>query len=122
MKVGKQIPKKDFKIWIDALRSGKYKQTYGRLHDEKGFCCLGVACDLFIPRAYQQIRDGRFLDGYTPKVGQKYAPTWLKKISKDFRRKTNKSLVVLNDGKELTFSEIADKLEEVYLGKKQEEK
>lgn len=32
--------------WIEALRSGKYKQTKSRLRDTFGFCCLGVACDL----------------------------------------------------------------------------
>ena len=42
------------KIWVEALRSGKYKQGYGRLRvsmehmqSEDGFCCLGVACDLY---------------------------------------------------------------------------
>jgi len=34
--------------WVDALRSGEYQQTKGRLHDENGFCCLGVLCDLYI--------------------------------------------------------------------------
>jgi hypothetical protein len=34
--------------WVDALRSGEYQQTKGRLHDEDGFCCLGVLCDLYI--------------------------------------------------------------------------
>jgi hypothetical protein len=33
--------------WVDALRSGKYQQTQRRLHDENGFCCLGVLCDLY---------------------------------------------------------------------------
>lgn len=30
--------------WINALRSGKYKQTTGVMYDAdtKGFCCLGV--------------------------------------------------------------------------------
>jgi hypothetical protein len=32
--------------WTTALRSGNYKQTVGMLRDSKGFCCLGVACDL----------------------------------------------------------------------------
>ena len=33
--------------WIDALRSGKYKQTDSVLHDGHGaFCCLGVLCDI----------------------------------------------------------------------------
>jgi hypothetical protein len=33
--------------WVDALRSGDYQQTQRRLHDENGFCCLGVLCDLY---------------------------------------------------------------------------
>ena len=32
--------------WLDALRSGEYKQTTETLRDENGFCCLGVLCDL----------------------------------------------------------------------------
>lgn len=29
--------------WTNALRSGKYEQTTGRLHDGgRGYCCLGV--------------------------------------------------------------------------------
>ena len=34
--------------WVSALRSGEYQQTQRRLHDENGFCCLGVLCDLYI--------------------------------------------------------------------------
>lgn len=33
-------------MWLDALRSGEYEQTFSRLRDEKGYCCLGVLCDL----------------------------------------------------------------------------
>ena len=32
--------------WLEALRSGEYQQTKGTLHDTKGFCCLGVLCDV----------------------------------------------------------------------------
>ena len=32
--------------WLVALESGEYKQGRGRLRDDNGFCCLGVACDL----------------------------------------------------------------------------
>lgn len=31
---------------VAALRSGKYTQTKSRLRDNKGYCCLGVACDV----------------------------------------------------------------------------
>ena len=37
--------------WVDALRSGEYKQTRESLRNDEGnepkFCCLGVACDLY---------------------------------------------------------------------------
>lgn len=37
--------------WIPTLRSGEYEQeTTGYLHKGNGYCCLGVACDLFIRR------------------------------------------------------------------------
>jgi hypothetical protein len=34
------------KLWVEALRSGKYEQTQARLKRGDGFCCLGVACDI----------------------------------------------------------------------------
>lgn len=34
------------KQWIEALRSGEYKQTKNVLFDGKGYCCLGVACKI----------------------------------------------------------------------------
>ena len=40
------------KLWVKALRSGEYKQCTQFLHiagsDGDEFCCLGVACDLYI--------------------------------------------------------------------------
>lgn len=34
--------------WVEALRSGKYKQGLGRLHnpDTNTYCCLGVLRDI----------------------------------------------------------------------------
>ena len=32
--------------WLEALRSGRYKQDRGKLRTENGFCCLGVLCDV----------------------------------------------------------------------------
>jgi hypothetical protein len=34
--------------WITALRSGKYTQGKGCLHNTDGFCCLGVAAKEFL--------------------------------------------------------------------------
>ena len=34
-------------LWLEALESGGYTQTQGYLHDTIGWCCLGVACDVY---------------------------------------------------------------------------
>jgi hypothetical protein len=40
--------KENMKIWVDALRSGNYRQTQKKLRNEDGaMCCLGVACEVF---------------------------------------------------------------------------
>lgn len=44
--MGKMNPERKAE-WTAALRSGEYKQTNGFLHRRGGFCCLGVACDLW---------------------------------------------------------------------------
>lgn len=36
------------RMWLAALRSGDYKQTTMTLRDKDGFCCLGVACDVYL--------------------------------------------------------------------------
>lgn len=33
--------------WVEALRSGRYEQTSGRLKDGDAFCCIGVLCDVY---------------------------------------------------------------------------
>ena len=33
--------------WVSALRSGEYSQDRSYLRTDKGFCCLGVACDVY---------------------------------------------------------------------------
>ena len=44
MKLG---PKAARKKLVEALRSGEYTQTDKALRDKDGYCCLGVACDLY---------------------------------------------------------------------------
>lgn len=41
------------KKWVEALRSGKYIQTFGRLKNNSGcYCALGVLCDVIDPNAW----------------------------------------------------------------------
>lgn len=106
---------KDITKWCEALRSGKYSQTKGTLQDHKGYCCLGVACEIFIPKEKQRIEDdslwGAF-PAYQPNV-----PNWLSKISGAFYSKTEMRLWQMNDDYDFTFDEIADVLELVYIHK-----
>jgi hypothetical protein len=44
-----ELPKEFRELWLEALRSGRYKQGTGSLsahtlHDGLTWCCLGVAC------------------------------------------------------------------------------
>jgi hypothetical protein len=36
------------KKWIEALRSGEYKQGKGYLNQGDNYCCLGVLCDIAV--------------------------------------------------------------------------
>jgi hypothetical protein len=105
---------KKLKTWVIALRSGNYQQTKATLQDETGYCCLGVACKLFIPEGKQKLTDAGYLVGVMPDE-QPYSPKWLQDINRDFGVKTGKNLSELNDNEELSFNEIADVLEMVYI-------
>jgi len=44
-----KLPEAFKQQWLAALRSGDYTQTKDALRDDRGFCCLGVACDIHNP-------------------------------------------------------------------------
>lgn len=107
-----QLNRAQFNKWLRALRSGKYSQTQERLEDQYGYCCLGVACKILIPKKKQEIGWYYFF-GETPS-DQKHAPNWLKNIDYDFAVKTGVALTDLNDNYGYTFEQIADVLDKVY--------
>lgn len=115
-----KIKKSDVRKWVSALRSGKYQQGIGQLQSDSGFCCLGVACDVFIPKSKRKLNhDKKHMHGGFP-VQQPHAPGWLKGINMDFQSKTGFNLANINDGgigpiKKFSFNEIADLLEAVYI-------
>lgn len=50
--------------WLEALRSGKYKQGKNHLQDnDNNFCCLGVLCDIYDPSKWEKIFN--VADAYT---------------------------------------------------------
>lgn len=42
--------------WVEALESGEYSRTEGVLHDKNGYCCLGVACDIYAKTTLTQLK------------------------------------------------------------------
>lgn len=47
------------KLWVEALRSGKYEQGRGFLRSGNQYCCLGVLSDL-AGCSWTEISDGTF--------------------------------------------------------------
>lgn len=99
--------------WIEALRSGDYRQGEGHLkfNDEvyPSYCCLGVLCDVLDPAGWEY-RPG--FDGFTHTFGAKrgdlvggYVSTRL------LSKKTQDTLINFNDSEERDFNFIADYIE-----------
>lgn len=100
--------------WIRELRSGEYKQTHGALQDAKGFCCLGVACDIFTPARALIRDDAGHIFGGMPAT-QPYTPIWIVELCMDFEKLIGVNLPTLNDDDDFTFDEIADLLQAIYI-------
>ena len=113
------------RLWVDALRSGKYEQTTGALHKifingGSGYCCMGVACEIAIDHGLdidvRQTPDKVFYDGNSLWLPASVAG-WLgiPEEAVVVWRDSQYSLANLNDGVRLSFGEIADIIEETYL-------
>ena len=105
------------KAWVKALRSDKYKQTKMHLRDadgvgDVGYCCLGVACDLYAQThkrgAWNEY--GSFVIGGIEEDSElpDRVARWLGIKSTFGYNSATVSLVDLNDDDGLTFAEIAD--------------
>lgn len=114
---------------VAALRSGEYKQARGALRVNDRYCCLGVLCDVYrketgieewvkIPTQHMAGTAYQFLDivGVLPVEVMKWLgwsetnPTVSHPILG-----SKHTLAHLNDGHKLSFSEIADVIEQNFL-------
>lgn len=86
--------------WLEALLSGKYKQTKGKLGNlKKGFCCWGLGCYLtHIPYNHEDSWNYEF--GY--KIGW-WQPDGLGGAISN----KNFGLAIMNDGLGWSFQDIA---------------
>lgn len=105
--------KKQAQKWIDALRSGEYKQGKGTLQNKLGYCCLGVLCKISIPLEKQDLLRG-YLYGGVPRH-QSNALQWIRDVNFDMADKAGNSFSRLNDIEDATFDEIADMIQLYYI-------
>lgn len=63
------------RLWLEALRSGKFKQVTEALKKNDGFCCLGVLCDVAIKHGVDGYWDTD--DGSDIYVYPKYGDAWI---------------------------------------------
>lgn len=103
--------------WIDALRSGKYKQGKGRLCSDEGFCCLGVLCDVKDPSKWTNLSAMRKPIGTSKYMWSKDA--WMvyglgkdQMEELDITPEQHDKLIELNDDFGYNFERIADYIEE----------
>lgn len=60
----KLIPEQARKLYVEALKSGEYRQCTGVLRDGDKFCAGGVACDLFCKHEVDIYCSGYYGGGY----------------------------------------------------------
>lgn len=108
--------------WVKALRSGKYIQSASRLRTDRGFCCLGVLCDVIDNTKWVKApKQNNLLPYYTydEECSRDFLPiSLLKKTGLELK---NPHVIVdekiyelssLNDDGRYTFNQIADLIEE----------
>lgn len=100
------------KKWIEALRSGKYKQGRGFLKKDNCFCCLGVACEIFKEELNLEVTDDEYdcSNDYLPLKVVKFL-NLVSDSGANVDPNIDMTLVMLNDDMGMSFEEIANELE-----------
>lgn len=113
---------KNQQLWVDALRSGEYRQTRGCLQDSHGYCCLGVACRVYEKHTGDKLVEDRFghLSGFDLSGYLAIVKNWLQLHGEegelthliDYSQVEFISLTYKNDHDNLNFNQLADYIEE----------
>lgn len=112
------MTKKLGKKWLEALRSGKYKQGVGALRREtlegEKFCCLGVLCDIVDSSMWKAIGNPKLYYYYGDQSRSTcisgYPPAWVCKKA-GISKRAAMQLTYLNDVKQYSFEQIAGHVE-----------
>lgn len=102
-----RLPKEFATKWLEALRSGKYKQTTSFLHDSQGYCCLGVAAKI---KGVDLNAFGSW--GYLENHMADFPEELFDVVDTNGEPKLQNELTKLNDNEHYSFTEIADWIEE----------
>jgi hypothetical protein len=110
--------------WIEALRSGEYRQAQGSLHDQDngGYCCLGVLCKVMGAEFGSVGDDADQSYDYVPHIGRRVLSAGEDEelgadVLGEIGIPDQKPLIQMNDGNtdlgiaQHSFSEIADYIE-----------
>lgn len=110
----------NIKNLINSLKSNRYKQGKGVLHQGDSFCCLGVACDLIDKDRWEESKDDDLSDCYTymgldgtlPKAIQIKYGFWGDNadLAREYTGERIRSLTNLNDNGR-SFKDIANIIE-----------
>jgi hypothetical protein len=114
---GRTMNKRIKKLWIKALRSGKYKQARSALrvveNGDTGYCCLGVLCEVYRRSTKRGDWEGStFMVDGVYSMSQVPSPVcdWAKLEQPNPRLGRVKTAITLNDNGK-PFSLIADRIE-----------
>lgn len=118
-----QPNKENIRKWVNALRSGEYRQTKGALKNDYGHCCLGVLCEVAIQHglALTQTRtetdEGNECVAFNGEWGT--APeevvAWAGIEKSNPELLSDERAAELNDDRGFSFGQIADLIEKKYL-------
>lgn len=116
------------KVWVEELRSGKYKQGGDFLCKDDHYCCLGVLCEIYnrevIPTDFKTVKHSVDKEadivyyGHSSDVLPYNVQEWAGMVSDigsyyDHTTSWQYSLSELNDGGH-SFNELADIIEHEY--------
>jgi hypothetical protein len=110
--------------WVKALRSGQYKQTKRMLANAEGYCCLGVACEVYLDATNGRglkVRECKDACGNVSQIRYNGNDVTLPIPVKDWLGLNDSdggywdgkvmTLVTLNDDRDYNFKQIADVIE-----------
>ena len=102
--------------WLEALRGATYKQARAVLANENGYCCLGVLLDVCAPEYWVPRRDSRKKGVMATHAGEdesisygELTPELLELLGIDADEA--EALMSWNDNDELSFQQIANRIE-----------